>query len=102
VTSSTLRAAENSEVAPTTPPKRSLGSLVGRGAIWAVAANPTMRFASIAITAVLAGLLSKEDFGVFAVALAVFFVVSSLAELGMGSAVAFSPMQPDDVLGLIR
>jgi PST family polysaccharide transporter len=42
-----------------------------------------MRFASIAISAVLARLLSKEDFGVFAVALAVFIVVSSLAELGM-------------------
>ena len=83
--------------APTSPPERSLGSQVGRGALWAVLANITMRFASIAVTAVLARLLSKEDFGVFAVSLAVYLVVASLAELGMASAIARSPMEPDDI-----
>lgn len=76
---------------------RSLGSLVGRGAAWSVAANFAMRFASIAITALLARLLSQEDFGVFAIALAVFLVVSSLAELGMASAIARAPAEPDDI-----
>ena len=57
------------------PTERSLGSRVGRGALWAVLANITMRFASVAVMAVLARLLSKEDFGVFAVALAVYLVV---------------------------
>lgn len=79
------------------PPARSLGSQVGRGAAWSVASNITMRFASIAITAVLARLLSKEDFGVFAIALAVYLVVSSLAELGMGAAIARSAKEPDEI-----
>jgi PST family polysaccharide transporter len=77
--------------------RRSLGSLAGRGAMWAVAASLTMRFASVAVTALLARLLSKEDFGVFAIALAVYLVVSSLAELGMASAVARSAVEPDDI-----
>lgn len=79
------------------PMRRSLGQLVGRGAAWSVASNLTMRFASIAITALLARLLSKEDFGVFAIALAVYLVVASLAELGMASAIARSPSEPDDI-----
>lgn len=75
----------------------SLGRQVGRGAMWSVASNITMRFASIAITALLARLLSKEDFGTFAIALAVYLVVASLAELGMGSAIARSAKEPADI-----
>lgn len=78
-------------------PLASLGKQVGRGAVWSVASNITMRFASIAITALLARLLSKEDFGVFAIALAVYLVVASLAELGMGSAIARSAKEPEDI-----
>ena len=74
-----------------------LGARAARGAMWALLANFTIRFASIAVTALLARLLSKEDFGVFAVALAVFLVVSSLAELGMGSAIARSAREPEDI-----
>lgn len=77
--------------------QRSLGGMIGRGAMWAVLANLTMRFASVAITAVLARLLSKEDFGVFAVAIAVYAIVASLAELGMGSAVARSATEPEEI-----
>jgi lipopolysaccharide exporter len=80
-----------------TRPERSLGSMARRGALWAVAANVIMRFAGVAVTALLARLLSKEDFGVFAVALAVYLVVASLAELGMASAVARAPMEPEDI-----
>lgn len=75
----------------------SLGSQVGKGAVWAVGANLTMRFASIAVTALLARLLSQDDFGVFAVSLAVYLVVSALAELGMASAVARSVKEPEDI-----
>lgn len=84
---------------PNEDPQRagSLGRQVGRGAVWSVASNITMRFASIAITALLARLLSQEDFGVFAIALAVYLVVSSLAELGMGSAIARSANEPEDI-----
>lgn len=77
--------------------ERSLGSLAGRGALWAVLANITMRFASIAVTAALARILSPEDFGVFAIAIAVYLVVASLAELGMASAIARSATEPEDI-----
>ncbi len=56
-----------------------------------------MRFASIAITAILARLLAPDDFGIFAIALAVFLVVSSLSEVGLGSAIARSAKEPDDI-----
>ena len=78
-------------------PVSSLGRQVGRGAAWALGANLIMRFASIAVTALLARILSKDDFGVFAVALAVYLVVASLAELGMASAVARSVSEPEDI-----
>ncbi len=74
-----------------------LSTLVGRGAAWAAASNLVMRFASIAVTALLARLLSPEDFGTFAIALAVFLIVGSLAELGMGSAVARSADEPEEI-----
>jgi len=76
---------------------QALGRKVGRGAVWAAASNLVLRFASIAVTALLARLLTKQDFGVFVVALAVFLVVTSLAELGMGSAIARSAMEPEDI-----
>lgn len=75
----------------------SIGAKAGRGALWAIGANLVMRFANIAITALLARLLSPADFGVFAVALAVYLVASSLAELGMASAIARSTVEPDDI-----
>lgn len=78
-------------------PEGSLSTQVARGTSWAVAANLTMRFASIAVTALLARLLTPEDFGVFAVALAVYLVVSSLAELGLGSAIARSAVEPAEI-----
>lgn len=77
--------------------EQTLASQVGRGAMWAVAANIVMRLANIAITALLARLLAPDDFGVFAVALAVYLVVASLAELGMASAVARAATEPDDI-----
>ena len=79
------------------PEPAALTRRVRRGALWAVAANIVMRFASVGVTAVLARLLSQEDFGVFAVALAVYLVVASLAELGMASAVARSAREPDEI-----
>src|SRR4051794_27946162 len=86
-----------SRSAPSQVAGDTLGRQVGRGTMWAVLASLTMRFANIAITAVLARLLTKGDFGVFAVASAVFAIVASLAELGMGSAVARSATEPDEI-----
>ena len=42
-----------------------------------------------------------NQFGTFAVALAVFVVVTSLAELGMASAVARSPLEPSEIAGTV-
>lgn len=81
----------------TASPDRTLDGLVRRGAAWATASNLVMRFASIAVTVLLARLLSPGDFGTFAVALAVYMIVASLAELGMGSAVARSAEEPEGI-----
>lgn len=75
----------------------SLVRRAGTGALWAAAGNIAVRLAGIAVTAVIARILSPADFGVFAVALAVHVVVGSLAELGMGSAVARSALEPEDI-----
>lgn len=74
-----------------------LARRVGHGALWAAASNVVIRLGNIAVTAVVARLLAPEEFGAFAVALAVFMVVTSLAELGMASAVARSRFDIDDI-----
>ena len=74
---------------------------IGRGVLWAAIGNIVMRVAGIAVTAVVARILSPDEFGVFAIALAVFVVVTSLAELGMASAVARSPMEPEEIAGTV-
>jgi lipopolysaccharide exporter len=77
-----------SDVSDPAPPgsnSRSLSSNVRRGAIWVVASNVLLRLANVAITAVIAHILSPHDFGVFAVALTAFAVVSSLGELGVSA-----------------
>ncbi len=77
--------------------RRRLTRLVGRGAAWTAASSMIMRVANLGVMAVVARLLDQEAFGIFAIALAVFMVVSSLAELGMASAIARSPMDPDAI-----
>lgn len=74
---------------------------VRRGVVWAAVGNIVMRIAGICVTAVVARILSPDEFGVFAIALAVFVVVTSLAELGMASAVARSVMEPEDIAGTV-
>jgi PST family polysaccharide transporter len=64
---------------------QSLSASVRRGALWVVASNLLLRLANISITAVVAHILSPHDFGVFAVALTVYAIVSSLGELGVSA-----------------
>jgi lipopolysaccharide exporter len=64
---------------------RSLSARVRRGALWVVASNLLLRLANIAVTAVVAHILSPHDFGVYAVALTVYAIVSSLGELGVSA-----------------
>lgn len=70
---------------------------VGRGALWSGLSNVVMRIANILVTVVLARLLSPSEFGVFALALAVYVVITSLAELGLAAAVARSPEEPTEI-----
>ncbi|MFT4287062.1 oligosaccharide flippase family protein [Nocardioides sp.] len=82
----------------TLPPKVAVDRrMVVSGAMWTAASGMFMRVANVAITAVVARLLTPVDFGVFAVAAAVFLVVSSLAELGMGAAITRSSVDPRDI-----
>src|SRR5690242_19200824 len=63
----------------------SLSASVRKGALWVVASNLLLRLANVLLIAVVARILSRHDFGVFAVALTAYTVVSSVAELGVSS-----------------
>ena len=76
---------EVSDPEPAGSNSRSLSSSVRRGALWVVASNVLLRLTNVAITAVVARILSPPDFGVFAVALTAFAIVSSLGELGVSA-----------------
>lgn len=67
---------------------RSLSVSVRRGAAWSMASTMLLKLSSIAITAVVAHILSEHDFGVFAVANTVFTIVSAFAEFGIASCIA--------------
>ncbi|SOD70308.1 PST family polysaccharide transporter [Jatrophihabitans sp. GAS493] len=60
-------------------------SRVRRGALWGGLSSLVLRFANIAITAVIVRIVSPHDFGVFAAALTVYAVVSNISELGVAS-----------------
>ncbi|HEY2641262.1 MAG TPA: lipopolysaccharide biosynthesis protein [Streptosporangiaceae bacterium] len=62
-----------------------LSSKVRRGALWNVLSTLVIRLTSILITAVVAHILAPRDFGVFAVALAAYTIVSNVGELGVAS-----------------
>jgi lipopolysaccharide exporter len=64
---------------------QSLSSRVRKGALWVVASNLLLRLANVLLTAVIARILSPHDFGVFAVALTAYGIISSLGELGVSS-----------------
>jgi len=76
---------EVSDSEPSGSDSRSLSSSVRRGALWVVASNLLLRLANVGVTAVVARILSPRDFGVFAVALTAYVIVSSIAELGVSS-----------------
>ena len=76
---------------------KGLGQRVRSGAMWSAGSVVVMRFANIAIMAVVARLVAPQQFGVFALALTVHAMVVSLAELGVASAVARSDLDPDRI-----
>jgi len=76
---------------------QSLSSRVRRGALWVVASNLLLRLANVLITAVIARILSPHDFGVFAVALTAYAVISSLGELGLSSCLIRADLDIDSL-----
>ena len=73
----------------------SLQDKVRSGALWSAGSTLFLRFANIAIMAVVARNVAPEAFGVFALAMVVQGVVASLAELGVSSALLRSDLNPD-------
>jgi len=70
---------------------------VRRGAMWTVGSSLLMRFANIAVMAVVARVVAPEYVGIFALAMTVHAFVSSVAELGVASAVARSDLDVDAI-----
>ncbi len=63
----------------------SLSASVRRGAVWSVLGTLLLRLANISITAVVAHILDPHDFGVFAVALTAYTIISALGQGGVAS-----------------
>jgi lipopolysaccharide exporter len=77
-----------------TPP---LSSRVRRGALWSVASTLLMRVLNIVVTAVVAHILDPHDFGVFAVALTAYAIVSSIGQLGVASCIIRADLDLDTI-----
>ncbi|SDI98994.1 polysaccharide transporter, PST family [Frankineae bacterium MT45] len=68
-----------------TPDVDPLGSKVRKGAIWSALSTLIFKFANITIMAIVVRELDQKDFGVFAVAITAFTIISSFAELGVSA-----------------
>jgi lipopolysaccharide exporter len=73
----------------------SLSTRVRRGVLWSSFNTLLLRLVNIAVTAVVAHILAPRDFGIFAVALIVFSVVSCLGELGIGACIIRADLDID-------
>jgi lipopolysaccharide exporter len=74
-----------------------IGVQIRRGAMWSALNTIVMKFANIAITAVVIRIVTPREFGVFAVAATLYAVVSSFGELGLSSCLARADLDPDAV-----
>jgi lipopolysaccharide exporter len=88
---------EDVSAATDSRPDDALGNRIRRGAMWTASGTLVMRLGNIAVMAIVARTLSQEEFGVFAVAATVYAIVSSIAELGVASAVARADVDADDI-----
>ncbi|MFL4473460.1 oligosaccharide flippase family protein [Paeniglutamicibacter sp. MACA_103] len=65
-----------------------MGSAVRKGAIWSAGGTIMLRLSNVVVMALVARILSPEDFGVFALAITVHAFLISLAELGVAASIA--------------
>ena len=82
---------------PSRQEPRSLSAHVRRGAIWNMGTTIFLRLSSIGITAIVARILSPQDFGVFAIAMTAFTIVSALGEFGVTSCLARVDLDVDNL-----
>ena len=79
-----MPAAREVQAAPPTPPEPLRGR-VRRGLVWGFVNSVSMRLATLALSIVLARLLTPGAFGAFAVALVVQAILINFADLGMSA-----------------
>jgi lipopolysaccharide exporter len=91
----------SSEVADIGPPPQEdlpqLSTRVRRGALWSVLSTLILRLSNIGITAIVAHILAPRDFGVFAVALTAYAIVSSVGQLGVVSCLMRADLDIEDM-----
>ncbi|MDH2414819.1 oligosaccharide flippase family protein [Nocardioides sp. CER19] len=75
----------------------SLEGRIRKGALWGVLNNLGLRFANIAVMAVVVRLVTHHEFGVFAVALTVAVVVGGFADWGVSAFLMRGDHDPDEV-----
>ncbi len=73
----------------------SLSKRVRDGALWSVLSTLILRLANIGITAIVARILAPRDFGVFAVALTAYAIVSAVGQLGVASCLMRADLDAD-------
>lgn len=70
---------------------------VRHSVIWSIASSMLLRLANIITTAVVAHILDPRDFGVFAVALTAYAIVSSIGDLGVASCLKRADLDIDSL-----
>lgn len=70
------------------------GANIARGAMWSGINTLVTKLATIAVTVFVVRIVSPRDFGVFAVALVVYTVVSAFSELGLSACIARRDLNP--------
>ncbi|MFC6705707.1 oligosaccharide flippase family protein [Flexivirga alba] len=75
----------------------SLSGRVTRAALWSGVNTIAMRLSGVVITMVMLRIVTPGEFGNYAVALAVFTVVSSFSELGLSACMARADIDPAEI-----
>ena len=76
---------------------RELSADVRRGALWSIGSTILLRLASILTTAIVARILNPRDFGVFAVALTAYAIISAIGELGVAACLVRADLDLDSL-----
>lgn len=74
-----------------------LGSRVRRGATWSAAATLFLRFSSIFVTAIVAHIFNRAEFGIFTIALTAYMIVSIVGQFGLTSCLTRADLDMDSL-----